>query len=632
MPGVALNVVHASPHPVGSDTDTDRFVRCAASELAARGHRVLVIAPSHDGAEVRESRAALRAARERPESLFSTDGEVCTLAVSEVLPPLAARRRAAVPVDVTRTVEALHATVPLDICHVHDPFAPSVASAALRHSRALNVGTFPLPAERVVSTQVARRVVELVFGRLDARTASWEATAELMARFFPATYRVVRPAFEGGAPGRARGDGPVHIAFVDHEERPALRVFLRALRGLDPTLEWRVTVLSARGPSSSTPLRAALRERVRFTTPDELDEAALLAGADVVVAASDGTTPAPGLLVRARAAGAVPVASRLPVYEEALDDGAAGLLFEPRDTETLAAQLARLVREGELRTRLAAARPARPWSAVADELEDVYQGLVARRHDGRGDRKVRARLASRPLIDVDLHMHTDHSPDCATPVEVLLRTASERGLGAIAVTDHNEISGAFEAAEKAERFGVKVIVGEEVKTASQGEVIGLFLQEKIPRGMSLAETVAEIKRQGGLVYVPHPFDRMHSVPDYEHLLTVLDDVDAIEVYNPRVAIGSFNEEAERFAAKYRIVAGAGSDSHVAAGLGSVRIRMRDFNGPEEFLESLREADIVRRPTSLLYVQALKFLETTAMPPSARRARRERRVRRATRKG
>jgi len=125
---------------------------------------------------------------------------------------------------------------------------------------------------------------------------------------------------------------------------------------------------------------------------------------------------------------------------------------------------------------------------------------------------------------------------------------------------------------------------------------------------------------------------MHSVPDYEHLLTVLDDVDAIEVYNPRVAIGSFNEEAERFAAKYRVVAGAGSDSHVAQGLGSVRIRMRDFDGPEEFLESLREADIVRRPTSLLYVQALKFLETTAMPPAARRARRERRVRKATRKG
>jgi predicted metal-dependent phosphoesterase TrpH len=243
---------------------------------------------------------------------------------------------------------------------------------------------------------------------------------------------------------------------------------------------------------------------------------------------------------------------------------------------------------------------------------------------------VAKRLKDRPLIDVDLHMHTDHSPDCATPVDVLLDTAKARGLGAIAVTDHNVISGAHEARDRAN--GIKVIVAEEVKTASQGEVIGLFLRERIPRGLSLAQTVAEIRGQGGLVYVPHPFDRMHSVPDYEHLLDIVDEIDAIEVYNPRVAIGSFNEEAARFAAKYRIVAGAGSDAHVAQGLGSVRVRMRDFDGPEEFLESLREADILTKPSSLLYVQALKFLETKATPPGARRARRERRVRRATRKG
>jgi predicted metal-dependent phosphoesterase TrpH len=217
-------------------------------------------------------------------------------------------------------------------------------------------------------------------------------------------------------------------------------------------------------------------------------------------------------------------------------------------------------------------------------------------------------------------------------VEVLLRTAKAQGLGAIAVTDHNEVSGALEARALAADYGVKVIVAEEVKTASQGEVIGLFIEEKIPRGMTMAETVAEIRRQGGLVYVPHPFDRMHAVPDYEHLLDIVEDVDAIEVYNPRVAIGSFNEEAARFAAKYRIPAGAGSDAHVAQGLGSVRVRMREFDGPEEFMESLREADILTKPSSLLYVQALKFLQTKATPPGARRARRERRVRRATRKG
>ena len=136
------------------------------------------------------------------------------------------------------------------------------------------------------------------------------------------------------------------------------------------------------------------------------------------------------------------------------------------------------------------------------------------------------------------------------------------------------------------------------------------------------------------MYVPHPFDRMHSVPDYEHLLNVVEDIDAIEIFNPRVAFSAFNEEAARFAAKYRIVAGAGSDSHVAQGLGSVKIRMRDFDGPEEFLESLREADIIRRKQSLLYVQALKFIQTkggTAGGKGGKKVMRRRGARRASSK-
>jgi predicted metal-dependent phosphoesterase TrpH len=324
------------------------------------------------------------------------------------------------------------------------------------------------------------------------------------------------------------------------------------------------------------------------------------------------------------------VTTALPVYGELLADGEYGLEFQPGDVQTLTSHLTRLIAEPDLlerqRTRLHGLVDAFAFSRVAGELEAVYKELTERRRDPQGDGRLRSRLSSRRLIDVDLHMHTDHSYDCATPVEVLLAEARARGLGAIAITDHNEISGAHEARAKAD--GIKVIVAEEIKTAEQGEVIGLFIEEKIPRGLTLEETIAEIKRQGGLVYVPHPFDRLHSVPDYEHLLPVLDDVDAIEVFNPRVAISEFNDEAVRFAAKYRIPAGAGSDAHVPQGLGSVRIRMRDFEGPDEFLQALREADIVRNPASLLYVQALKFLQTKALPEAARRAARDRRVRRA----
>jgi predicted metal-dependent phosphoesterase TrpH len=347
----------------------------------------------------------------------------------------------------------------LDVVHVHEPFAPSVSSAALRHSFSLNVATFHAPQERVLSTQVARPLVEVFFGRLDARTVASPETGELLERYFPASYELLEPAGEG-----------------------------------------------------------------------------------------------------------------------------------------------------------------RDWAAVAAELEVLYRRLLARRHDAEGNPEVRRRIVKRPLIEVDLHMHTDHSPDCATPVEVLLETARDRGLGAIAITDHNEISGALEARRIAEEMGdIKVIVAEEVKTAEQGEVIGLFIEEKIPRGMTMAETIAAIREQGGLVYVPHPFDRFHSVPDYEHLLDIVEEIDVLEVFNPRVALTAFNEEAERFARKYRIVPGAGSDSHVAQGLGSVRVRIHDFDGPAEFLEAMRDADITRKHKNLVYVQALKLLQTTGRPKAAKRS-------------
>jgi predicted metal-dependent phosphoesterase TrpH len=346
-----------------------------------------------------------------------------------------------------------------DIVHVHDPFAPRVSSTALRHSSALNVATFHAPQERLLSTQVARPLVEIFFGRLDARTVASAQTGKLLERYFPASYELVAPG-----------------------------------------------------------------------------------GAD------------------------------------------------------------------------------REWSQVVDELEVIYRRLVARRHDPSGNEEVRRRIVQRPLIEVDLHMHTDHSTDCATPVEVLLETARDRGLGAIAITDHNEVSGALEARRIAEGMDdIKVIVAEEVKTAEQGEVIGLFLEEKIPKGMTMAETIAAIRAQGGLVYVPHPFDRFHSVPDYEHLLDMVEEIDVLEVFNPRVALTAFNEEAERFARKYRIVPGAGSDSHVAQGLGSVRVRIHDFEGPEEFLEAMRDADITRKHKNLVYVQTLKLLQTAGRPKAPKRS-------------
>jgi predicted metal-dependent phosphoesterase TrpH/glycosyltransferase involved in cell wall biosynthesis len=612
---VAFSIAQVTPWPWEQHHEVNRFVERLSDELCRRGHRVVVVAPSDSRELVREGREKVRALARDRDALFAEPGCAGLVAVGQSLP---FRRAGSVslPLDVSRTLEDLLETAELDFVHVHEPFAPSASSAALRHSRALNVGTFHSTTERFVSTQVARPLVELLFGRLDGRTASFAATCDLIRRYFPGDYRVIHPGADlAHRPDADTGPG-VGIVFSAEEERGAMRLFLRALRKLPTDADWHATIWMrdpAAAPAVTLPRR--LRNRVRLVGPAAGSEAQHLASAEIAVAASNGAAPAPQLVLRALAGGAVPVASRLPEYEELLHEGELGLLFEPRDSETLAAQLSRLVADPELvsgfEKRVTDARPEIEWSRVADEYEELYGEIAARRHSVDGRSAVRKRLVQRDFVHVDLHMHTDHSPDCATPVDTLLATAKRVGLGAIAITDHNEISGALEARDRAE--GIKVIVSEEVKTADQGEVIGLFIEEKIPRGMTLQETIAEIRRQGGLVYVPHPFDRMHAVPDYEHMLDVVEDIDAIEVFNPRVAISAFNEEAARFAGKYRIAAGAGSDSHVAQGLGSVKIRMRDFDvdDPEEFIESLRDADIVRKRQSLLYVQALKFIQTKA---------------------
>jgi predicted metal-dependent phosphoesterase TrpH len=125
--------------------------------------------------------------------------------------------------------------------------------------------------------------------------------------------------------------------------------------------------------------------------------------------------------------------------------------------------------------------------------------------------------------------------------------------------------------------------------------------------MSFSETVAAIREQEGVVYLPHPFDRMHAIPFPATLHRHLHELDVLEVYNARLLFEGYNDEALRFARKYGLPAGAGSDAHVVQGVGTGALRMRAFEGPEEFLLSLRTAEVLRRPKSLAYLQSLKWV-------------------------
>ena len=363
-----------------------------------------------------------------------------------------------------------------------------------------------------------------------------------------------------------------------------------ALRSLKELPGWEAVLLRTKPLSTRPGIPLALRDRVRVRSGRRPEaRAAVLAEAAIVVPAPTGSAR---LRLESAAAGAV------------LADPP-GVLNQP---ELAAAALHRLAENAELRERKSrearATAESQSFAAVAKELERIYGRLGGRKRPRRRDGEP---LADRPWILADLHMHTSWSHDCSIEVDELLDHAESEGLGAIAVTDHNVFGGAREAAEKARRRELIVIPGEEVKTDDQGEVIGLFLHDEIPRGMTFAETVAAIREQEGIVYLPHPFDRMHAIPFPATLHRHLEQIDVLEVYNARLLFEGYNDEAVRFARKYGLPAGAGSDAHVLQGVGTGALRMRAFDGPEEFMLSLRSAEVLRRPKSLAYLQSLKWV-------------------------
>lgn len=187
-------------------------------------------------------------------------------------------------------------------------------------------------------------------------------------------------------------------------------------------------------------------------------------------------------------------------------------------------------------------------------------------------------------------MHTHFSHDSGAPSKSIVERCIKTGVNCIAVTDHNNIHGALEVRSIAP---FQVIVGEEIKS-SAGDIIGLFLEEEIPKGLSPHETVEAIKSQGGLVMIPHPFDRLRpSAIKYEALKAILPHVDIMEAFNAHNLLMRDNDRAEKFSRDHDLVAAAVSDSHTPLELGRTFMEMPEFDGtPEGFKRSLLQARLV----------------------------------------
>ena len=185
---------------------------------------------------------------------------------------------------------------------------------------------------------------------------------------------------------------------------------------------------------------------------------------------------------------------------------------------------------------------------------------------------------------VDLHSHTMWSGDSTTTPGELAEAVRETGLDVLCITDHNAIAGAERLVGE---LDCRVVVGEELRTHA-GEIIGLFLTERVPVGVSPVDAARLIREQGGVVYVPHPFDPMRRNLAEQSLRSLSDDglVDAIEVINAKTSLSSLNRRAAEFAADHGVAPGAGSDAHVPLALGAAYVEMPDFTDAADFLAKL----------------------------------------------
>jgi predicted metal-dependent phosphoesterase TrpH len=198
------------------------------------------------------------------------------------------------------------------------------------------------------------------------------------------------------------------------------------------------------------------------------------------------------------------------------------------------------------------------------------------------------------LIKADLHIHTEYSMDCTMSLEAIIERCLEVGINCLGVADHNTLVGSLKMKEIAPFC---VVPGEEILT-SEGEVIGFFIDREIPSKLSMKETISLIKAQGGLVCIPHPYDRLRYSAFKDQVLDeIMPHIDIIEAFNARSLSKRNATKAMALARKYNKPASAGSDAHTFPEIGNAYVEMPDFNGKDEFLNALLKGKISGNQTS-----------------------------------
>ena len=463
----------------------------------------------------------------------------------------------AAPADLIANIDVLLEAEDFDLLHLNEPFVPGLGWSALRYAGCPLVATFHANPEKMrpfwstrpqlrAPVRLARR------GHRRRRPAARDAAARLVPRRVPGHPAGRRP--DALPPGRrARRPGRCASSSAPAlERRKGLGVLLRALRC------WATSTPASSSTSAAATSRSA-------ATPASCRPPRRTASASTGAcrsARSPALCAAPTSSARRRSAPRRPaspcsrpwppappcVASQIPGYDEVVQNEGTGLLVPPRDVArarggALAPARRRRAAARLRRARARAPRAATTGSASPTRSWSVYDEVARRRRHPLP----RRRRQQRELF-ADFHVHTHHSKDCVMPVADILERAREVGLDVVAITDHDSAAGGLEARELADRYGVRVIVGEEVKS-SEGEVIGLFLERTHPRRHDLRRDDRRDQGAGRHRLRAAPVrPPAHHPAALRAARPTSPTSTCVEVFNSRLAFPGFNELAERFAA------------------------------------------------------------------------------------
>ena len=573
-----LRIALVSPYEWPPREEVSRHVLLDSEELARRGHRVTILAPSRDPRALTDGRAVRTAllAGDLEAAAPDSGAPPRSVALGRAR-PAGTRRSVTAPLDFSSGLEAVLSAAPFDIVHLHEPLALSPALAALRHARGTTAVTFHRTST-LNGAALLRPLVERALARVDLRIALSTPAARAIAEVFPGEYAIIEPGIDPSLVGKptAMGAAPDILIVARDRDRAGVRFALRVLAKAAPTLG-RVTVLGP--PEAPWRTRAAvpsaLRQRVHVIVDDGLDaraEALTHAGIVLIPAPAD----AEGDLLRAALArGATVLAARCPEAEALITGDKDGRLLSAFSHDQWQAALTSAVSGlPQVGHATKEARQAQSWSTSTEALERHYHEAIARSGERPGGPSI--------LCDLGVWLAPDQDP------EALVAAASARGLGAIALIALGDLDRAVVAAQNAPP-NVLVIPSQKVMT-SEGMLIGMFVREGLGPSDTLRSAAEAIHAQGGVVVAPHP--DLPGAPTPERVRAATGQIDCHFLVTG--SLSQADEDAIALTRSIGAVVIGGSGARRPEEVGALTLRMGSFRDGSSLLAALPDAQIVRR--------------------------------------